>query len=59
MRLIEYEGDDLVFTLSSFGTIARWHEGEAIGWMLHSLLGRLRRRAGETALTEDPSDGQG
>lgn len=43
VRLLRYDNDDLIFDLTPLGTVARWPDGEAVGWMMRSLLGRLRR----------------
>ncbi len=42
MRLIAYEGDDLVFTVTSIPTIVRWPQGDDLGWQVKGFLARMR-----------------
>lgn len=42
VRLIAYEGDDLVFTGSALAAIERWPGGQELGWQVRGLLARLR-----------------
>jgi hypothetical protein len=45
VKLIAYEGDDLVFTVSTLATIERWPHAQDVGWQVRGLLGRLRATA--------------
>jgi len=42
VRLIAYDGNDLVYTLSPLTVIDRWPQGEDLGWQVRGLLARLR-----------------
>ena len=42
VRLIAYEGDDLVFTVTSIPTIVRWPQGDDLGWQVKGFLARMR-----------------
>lgn len=42
VKLIAYEGDDLVFTVTTLATIERWPQAQDVGWQVRGLLARLR-----------------
>jgi hypothetical protein len=50
VQLIEYEGNDLVFTVAPLATVERWPQGQDVGWQVRGLLGRLRAQ-GRASLT--------
>ncbi|MCK6376523.1 MAG: GIY-YIG nuclease family protein [Zoogloea sp.] len=47
VRLIAYEGDDLVYTVATLSSVVRWPQGEDVGWQVRALLGRLRSHDAE------------
>lgn len=46
VRLIDYRGDDLVFTLNRLAVIAGWPEGGDLVWQVRAFLLRLQQMAG-------------
>jgi hypothetical protein len=42
VRLIAYEADDLVFTVSPLSAMERWPQAQGVGWQVRGLLARLR-----------------
>lgn len=42
VRLIAYEGDALVFTVTSIPTIVRWPQGDDLGWQVKGFAARMR-----------------
>lgn len=46
VRLIDYRGDDLVFTLNRLAVIAAWPEGADLVWQVSAFLLRLPQVAG-------------
>jgi hypothetical protein len=42
VRLIAYEGDALVFTVTSIPTIVCWPQGDDLGWQVKGLVARMR-----------------
>jgi hypothetical protein len=49
VRLIAYEDDTLVFTVTSIPTIVRWPQGDDLGWQVKGFIARMRALRGETA----------
>jgi hypothetical protein len=46
VKLIAYEGDDLVFTMATMAAIERWPQGQDVSWQVQGLLARLRTQGG-------------
>ena len=44
VRSIDFEGNDLIFTTASISTIARWPQGDDLGWQVKAFFARLRTR---------------
>lgn len=44
IRSVDFEGDDLIFTVASFATILRWPQGDDLGWQVKAFFARLRTR---------------
>lgn len=42
VRLIAYEGDALVFTVTPISSIVRWPQGDDLGWQVKGLISRMR-----------------
>lgn len=42
VRLIAYEGDALVFTMTPIPTVVRWPQGDDLGWQVKGLVARMR-----------------
>jgi hypothetical protein len=44
IRSIDFEADDLIFTVASISTIVRWPQGDDLGWQVKGFFARLRTR---------------
>ena len=54
VKLIAYEGDDLVFTMATMATIERWPQGQDVCWQVQGLLARLRTLGGHAQPVSAP-----
>lgn len=49
VRLIAFDNDAVVFTVTPIPTVVRWPQGDDLGWQVKALVARLRMRQRESA----------